>query len=124
MSTLRHITAQAQKTATEKPREPAYILYEPLVPSAYSKSCAMCMIQHISHGKPRPKNTFTEFEPVTFTMEASAWESFMAAAREAKVSGREVPRATKVMAVTQSLRSHKQPNIAAMSAITAVSSPI
>lgn len=52
----------------------------------------------INHGKPRPKNTFTEFDPVTLLIEASAVSSSRAAVREANVSGSEVPRATKVMA--------------------------
>ena len=51
------------------------------------------------HGRHKPSNTLTLFEPVTWPMEASAVSSLMSAALEAKVSGREVPRATRVMAV-------------------------
>jgi hypothetical protein len=45
-------------------------------------------------------NTLTELLPVTFPIALSAVFSFTAAALLANVSGREVPRATKVMAVT------------------------
>ena len=76
------------------------------------------------HGTPRPRNTFTELLPVTLPMAAiahldiyisshhtqsgclveiviplSAVFSVVAAILLAKVSGREVPRATKVIAV-------------------------
>ena len=54
----------------------------------------------IIQGIPRPINTFTELLPVTFPIELSAVFSEVAAILLAKVSGREVPRATKVMAVT------------------------
>ena len=52
----------------------------------------------ISHGKPRPRKTLTELLPVTFPIALSAYFSFIAAARLAKRSGRDVPSATKVMA--------------------------
>ena len=52
----------------------------------------------MSHGNPRPKKTFTEFEPVTLPTALSACFSITAAVFEAKVSGRDVPRATKVIA--------------------------
>ena len=54
----------------------------------------------ITHGRPRPKKTLTEFDPVTFPTAESAYFSAAAAAILAKVSGSEVPRATNVMAVT------------------------
>jgi len=47
-----------------------------------------------------PKKTFTALDPVTFPTAASAYLEFWAAALLAKVSGREVPRATSVMALT------------------------
>ena len=53
-----------------------------------------------SQGKPRPRKTLTALEPLTLPMELSAYFSLRAAAREAKVSGMEVPRATKLMAAT------------------------
>lgn len=56
------------------------------------------MTAAMSHGNPRPRNTLTELLPVTFPMALSAYFSCTAAVLEAKVSGREVPRATKVMA--------------------------
>ena len=51
----------------------------------------------------------TLFEPVTLPIELSAYLSPFAAAIEAKVSGSEVPRATKVMAVTSGLSDIWQP---------------
>ena len=53
----------------------------------------------IIQGIPSPINTLTELLPVTFPIELSAVFSEVAAILLAKVSGREVPRATKVMAV-------------------------
>ena len=52
----------------------------------------------MSHGSPSPRKTLTELEPVTFPIALSACLSPTAAALDANVSGREVPRATKVMA--------------------------
>merc|ERR1719163_652414 len=48
--------------------------------------------QAMSQGRPRPRNTLTELEPVTLPTELSAVSSCVAALLEAKVSGREVPR--------------------------------
>ena len=53
----------------------------------------------ITHGRPRPRKTLTEFDPVTLPMAESAYSDDWAAVTLAKVSGREVPMATKVMAV-------------------------
>ena len=53
----------------------------------------------MTHGRPRPRNTLTELLPVIFPIALSAVLSPHAAALEANVSGREVPRATKVIAV-------------------------
>ena len=52
-----------------------------------------------THGRPRPKNTFTELLPVMLPIALSAVLSPTAAAFEANVSGNEVPSATKVIAV-------------------------
>lgn len=57
----------------------------------------------MSHGSPSPKKTLTELDPVTLPMALSACFSPTAAAFEAKVSGREVPRATKVMAADRQI---------------------
>jgi hypothetical protein len=53
----------------------------------------------MTQGSPRPKNTFTELEPVTLPTAESAYYDDLAATILAKVSGREVPIATIVMAV-------------------------
>ena len=53
----------------------------------------------MTHGRPRPKKIFTEFEPVTLPTAESAYSEPWAAVTEAKVSGTEVPKATRVMAV-------------------------
>lgn len=58
----------------------------------------------IVHGSPRPKKTLTELEPVTLPIELSAVFSDCAACLDAKRSGKEVPNATNVIAVTLSLR--------------------
>mmetsp|Transcript_76755 Transcript_76755/g.159687 ORF Transcript_76755/g.159687 Transcript_76755/m.159687 type:complete len:218 (-) Transcript_76755:1368-2021(-) len=78
----------------------------------------------IIQGRPRPKKTLTELLPVTFPMAASAVGSSTAATFEAKVSGREVPRATTVMAVMESGRPMQQPIKDAKSPMTAVTTPI
>jgi len=52
-----------------------------------------------THGSPSPKNTFTEFDPVTLPTAASAYFSCRAAVIDAKVSGRDVPKATNVIAL-------------------------
>merc|ERR1719161_1561301 len=71
-------------------------------------------------GRPRPRKTLTELLPVTFPMDASAYWSCTAAVLEAKVSGNEVPSATKVMAVIESATPIVQPRRAAMSPMIAV----
>mmetsp|Transcript_14103 Transcript_14103/g.31767 ORF Transcript_14103/g.31767 Transcript_14103/m.31767 type:complete len:214 (+) Transcript_14103:421-1062(+) len=76
------------------------------------------------HGKPNPKKTFTELLPVTLPMLLSAFSSPTAADLDAKVSGSEVPRATKVIAVTESQIPREQPSNIAKSPITAVTQPI
>ena len=52
----------------------------------------------ISQGRPSPRNTLTELLPVIFPIALSAFFSPTAAALEAKVSGKDVPRATNVIA--------------------------
>ena len=61
--------------------------------------CARQYAAAITHGRPRPRKTFTQLEPVTFVIDASAVTSLSAALFDAKVSGSEVPRATTVIAV-------------------------
>jgi len=53
----------------------------------------------ITQGRPSPRNTLTELDPVTFPTASSAYLSYLAAMLDAKVSGIEVPIATNVMAV-------------------------
>ena len=59
-----------------------------------------------------------------FPMALSAYFSLMAAARLANKSGKDVPSATKVMAVTVSSSPTKQPKMEAKSPIKAVRMPI
>ena len=54
----------------------------------------------IAQGRPRPRKTFTELDPVTLPMAESAYSDDLAAVILANVSGKEVPRATSVIAVT------------------------
>lgn len=77
-----------------------------------------------NHGRPSPRKTFTQFDPVTFPIAASANSEELAAVTEAKVSGREVPKATKVIAVTDYFSPAMHPNMFANSATTAVTIPI
>mmetsp|Transcript_54148 Transcript_54148/g.156397 ORF Transcript_54148/g.156397 Transcript_54148/m.156397 type:complete len:228 (-) Transcript_54148:914-1597(-) len=67
-----------------------------------------------------PRKTFTELLPVTFTMEASAHSSLAAAHLEANKSGIDVPKATKVTAVTMSGIPSTQPNNSAKSEMQVV----
>lgn len=53
----------------------------------------------MTQGRPSPRNTLTELDPVTFPTASSAYLSYLAAMLDAKVSGIEVPIATNVMAV-------------------------
>merc|ERR1740138_589979 len=75
-------------------------------------------------GRPRPRKTFTELLPVTFPMLLSANGSWIAAVFDAKVSGREVPRATKVIAQSSALKDMAQPRRLARSLMKAVQMPI
>jgi hypothetical protein len=61
---------------------------------------------------------------VTFPTAASAYFSALAAAIDAKVSGREVPRATNVIAVIEGFIPRTHPNKLANSPTTAVTTPI
>lgn len=78
----------------------------------------------ITHGKPRPKKTFTAFEPVILPIAASAFCEFYAADILANVSGREVPKATRVMAATDSSILSTHPRTVANSPTTNVIIPI
>lgn len=78
----------------------------------------------MTHGSPRPTKMFTELEPVTLPMAESANSEFKAAVLLANVSGREVPMATNVIAVTDSFKNMLHPRIVAASATTAVMVPI
>ena len=78
----------------------------------------------ITHGNPNPRKTLTEFDPVTFPTAESAYFSADAAAIEAKVSGREVPRATNVIAVTDGLILRTHPKRSANSPTTYVTIPM
>lgn len=78
----------------------------------------------MTQGRPRPKKTLTELLPVTFPMELSAVFSCVAACLLANRSGKLVPKATNVMAVTLSLRPTRHPKMPAKSPIIIVNRPI
>lgn len=78
----------------------------------------------IIHGRPNPKNTFMLLDPVMFPIAASAFVLCWAACLLAKVSGRDVPIATKIMAVAASLSPITHPNNLAISITTAVINPM
>ena len=77
-----------------------------------------------THGRPRPRNTFTELEPVTLTIAASAVFSYYAAVILANVSGKEVPKATNVIAVMDGGTIKTQPKSVANFSTIAVTIPI
>lgn len=105
-----------RKSITEKAR----------LPGGVSKSLFLSAwyFAEISHGRPRPTKTFTEFEPVTLPIAESAVSEVLAAVILAKVSGSDVPTATSVIAVTASARPSVHPSTVATSATTAVMVPI
>ena len=77
-----------------------------------------------AHGNPSPKKTFTEFEPVIFPIAESANSEVLAAVILANVSGKDVPKATRVIAVTDSSMPKTHPNIVAISPTKAVTIPM
>jgi len=81
-------------------------------------------VEAITHGRPRPRNTFTEFDPVTFPTAESAESEVLQAVILANVSGKEVPRATRVMAVTESGKPQTHPSIEATAPTIAVTPPM
>ena len=54
-----------KNSATEKAKSPAG--------TKYFMSLFLLHVAAITHGSPRPKNTFTEFEPVTLPTAESAY---------------------------------------------------
>lgn len=78
----------------------------------------------MTHGSPRPRNTLTQLEPVTLPTAESAFGDYWAAVLLAKVSGKEVPRATRVIAVTEALRPIAHPRIVATSPTNMVMTPM
>ena len=78
----------------------------------------------MAHGTPRPRKTLTELEPVIFPIAESAYSDYLAAVIDAKVSGSEVPRATRVIAVTDCSIPNTHPRIVATSPTIAVTIPI
>ena len=81
-------------------------------------------IELMTHGKPNPRKTFTELDPVTLPMAESANSDCYAAVTLANVSGREVPTATNVMAVIDGSRPTTQPRSSATEPTMAVIIPI
>ena len=96
----------------------------PFAGTLYSSLFWRLQMTAMTQGRPRPKKTFTEFEPVTFPTAASAQGLSLAAVMLAKVSGSEVPMATKVIAVTPGFSPMTHPIEPAISPTTAVSAPI
>lgn len=76
------------------------------------------------HGRPRPRNTLTEFDPVMLPMAESAYFEDWAAVLLANVSGREVPRATMVMALIDAGIPRTHPKRVAIYSTIAVMAPI
>mmetsp|Transcript_27111 Transcript_27111/g.67163 ORF Transcript_27111/g.67163 Transcript_27111/m.67163 type:complete len:272 (+) Transcript_27111:488-1303(+) len=131
---LMHISAQPVNTATEKTRLPERTTKPPFgysacmsgyaaIHSSVAPFCAQYSAPSIQ-GRPRPSSTFTALEPVTFTIDASAVSSITAADFDAKVSGSDVPIATRVIAVMESGRPRQQPKMDATSPMIAVTKPM
>ena len=72
------INASTQNTITEKPRDPGSTKNFPPLSEWYTAAT--------DHASPMPKNTLTEFEPVTLPTDESAVSSFIVATLLAKVS--------------------------------------
>jgi hypothetical protein len=81
-------------------------------------------IELITHGRPSPKKTLTEFDPVTFPIAESAYSEFLAAVILAKVSGSEVPIETMVIAVMDGSNPITHPRSPATEPTIAVMRPI
>ena len=113
---IKQMTDVNKNIATEKPSLPAGTMYVLLSLEAY--------IALITHGRPRPKNTFTELEPVTFPTAESAYGDDLAAVTLAKVSGRDVPMATIVIAVIYGSKDKTHPSNSAISPTIPVIIPI
>ena len=117
--------AQKMNTTTLNPRDSDGTKQVP--PESYPFTAGGVLSSQrvaITQGRPRPRNTFTEFDPVTLPTDASAVDSQVAANIEAKVSGRDVPNATKVMAVTDGLIKRTHPNKSANSPMMKVVKPM
>lgn len=118
----KQIKARTPKTITLKPRERAGTKYPSKSGSSpyFNDSKVVATI----HGRPSPKKTLTEFEPVTLPTASSAYFSFLAAVIDANVSGRDVPRATKVIALIGAGTPITHPKAVATYSTKAVTIPI
>jgi hypothetical protein len=108
-------TEQIKNTNTVKPNLPAG--------TSYGVSMLKPYYVQITQGSPSPKNILTELDPVTFPTAESAYSEPYAAVTEAKVSGTDVPRATKVIAVIAGGIDSVHPNNSATSPTIAVIPP-
>jgi hypothetical protein len=116
MSTMMQVMDVHKNNITENDKPSVFTLKVP--------PFIMWYIEPISHGIPNPKNIFTLFDPVTLPIALSAYLLCMAACLLANVSGNDVPRATKVIAVAEFLRPMTHPNKVATSPTIAVTRPI
>lgn len=57
-------------------------------------------MEAMNHGSPTPINTLTAIEPAMCIMASSAWDSARVTIQAPKMSGRDIPSATIVIAVT------------------------
>ena len=106
----RQRNAHPQNVQTPRPNPGLLTMNFSPMPRAYP--------DEMTHGRPMPRKTLTELLPVMFPRLASAVSSLVAAVLLANVSGRLVPSATKVMAVTASFRPTTHPNRPAISPTT------
>lgn len=101
IKTMKHTRATQRNTTTENASGPDLTSYP--LPSFPPVLFSTQYIDPIAHGRPHPRKTFTAFEPLILPTAASAFSDYFAAVILAKVSGSEVPRATIVIAATDSL---------------------
>lgn len=107
---------QTKKRPTVNPNLPAGTSQEVLCLDAY--------MALITQGRPSPKNTFTEFDPVTLPTAESAYSDDLAAVILANVSGTDVPMATIVIAVIYGWSPTTHPIASATSPTIPVMTPI
>ena len=119
MITIKQTIAATKKVNTGIDRLPDGTLY-----SKCSPYLALKYVVAKHQGRPSPKKTLTELDPVTFPIAESALCDSRAAVILARVSGSDVPNATSVTPVIDSGILNTHPNAVAKSLIRITTRPI